>query len=207
MYNCAVAMKPIERIWYDDPLSFVLDGSKATHFIPDQYMSLNEQLNACFRFSVYFSFIVWLVRQDARVFFFAIFVGLLTIIIHKFDANSLNEKNTILEKLELSDDRVRGVCVKPTLDNPFMNVGFADYKDFPNRPQACNVMKKPVKQMIKQYFDTNLNRADDDIFHKGSSDRQFYTMPITTIPNDQQSFAEWCFKPRKTCKEDVRRCL
>ena len=199
-------MSSTEKIWYDNPIAFFSDPSKITKFIPDKDMSLTEQLNASFRFALYFSLAVWLIRRDINVLYFAIFAGLMTILLYKFDKQGKSQKASILEKMDLGSDRVKGICVKPTVNNPFMNVGYTDYKDFPNRPQACNVMNKPVKKMIKKYFDTNLNRSEDDIFHKSASDRQFYTMPSTTIPNDQGSFADWCYKPKKTCKEDSIQC-
>ncbi len=31
--------------------------------------------------------------------------------------------------------------------------------------------------------------------------RNFYSMPSTTVPNDQTGFANWCYKLPKTCKE------
>ena len=41
-----------------------------------------------------------------------------------------------------------------------------------------------------------------DIFGKNNSQRQFYTMPVTTIPNNQTQFANWLYKTEPTCKEN-----
>ena len=41
-----------------------------------------------------------------------------------------------------------------------------------------------------------------NIFSKNNSQRQFYTTPVTTIPNDQKSFANWLYKTPPTCKEN-----
>ena len=40
-----------------------------------------------------------------------------------------------------------------------------------------------------------------------NSQRQFYTMPNTTIPNAQDDFAKWLYANPKTCKEDQEFCL
>ena len=37
--------------------------------------------------------------------------------------------------------------------------------------------------------------------------RQFYTMPSTTIPNDQTGFAKFLYQLPTTCKEDSAQCL
>ena len=41
----------------------------------------------------------------------------------------------------------------------------------------------------------------DDIYSKYNSQRQFYTMPNTSIPNKQKEFALWLYNRGPTCKE------
>ena len=56
-------------------------------------------------------------------------------------------------------------------------------------------------------FNKNLYRDLTDVYGKNNSQRQFYTTPITTVPNDQNSFANWLYRSEKTCKEgDGNRC-
>ena len=43
-------------------------------------------------------------------------------------------------------------------------------------------------------------------FGRNISSRQFYTNPSTTIPNDQESFAKWCYGDMPSCK-DGQNCL
>ena len=76
-----------------------------------------------------------------------------------------------------------------------------------DRPPACDVSDPEVKLLIDNNFDNNLYKDIDDIFGKMNSQRQFYTMPSTTIPNDQESFAKWLYLSPKTCKEDQDYCL
>ena len=43
------------------------------------------------------------------------------------------------------------------------------------------------------------------MFGRSQSQREFYTMPSTSIPNDQGSYQDWLYKiPGKTCKEGGR---
>ena len=53
----------------------------------------------------------------------------------------------------------------------------------------------------------NLFKDVNDVFGKMNSQRQFYTMPNTKIPNAQDDFAKWLYANPKTCKEDQEFCL
>ena len=53
----------------------------------------------------------------------------------------------------------------------------------------------------KKHFDNNLYRDVSDIYNRNASDRNYYTMPSSTIPNDQNSFAQFLYSQDKTCKE------
>jgi hypothetical protein len=86
-----------------------------------------------------------------------------------------------------------------------MNVLMSEWTDNPNRPPACGY--SGIKDEIEENFSFNLYRDIDDLFDKNNSQRQFYTTPITTIPNDQGSFARWLYEVPSTCKEDQENCL
>jgi hypothetical protein len=104
-------------------------------------------------------------------------------------------------------------CTKPTIDNPFMNVTMKDYfnidqstKMIIDRPEACDTNDINIKKEMNSAFNNNLFKDVNDIFGKTNSQRQFYTMPSTTIPNDQNEFAKWLYLNPKTCKEDQDYC-
>lgn len=124
--------------------------------------------------------------------------------------------NLGLENLENEvrpDDVKDGKCTKPTIDNPFMNVTMKDYMNFDdngfvvNRPPACDPNDPEIKKMMDQTFSNNLYRDVSDVFGKKSSQRNYFTMPWTTIPNKQDEFARWLYLAPKTCKEDQDYCL
>jgi len=126
----------------------------------------------------------------------------MTYITYYVDANK-----KALDKFEMASNnyminRKDGTkCVAPSKKNPFMNVLMSDYTDAPDRSKACDITDKHVSTMSKDHFDSDLYRDVDDIFHKKASDRQFYTTPVTTIPNDSVGFAKWCYNRGQTCKE------
>jgi len=93
----------------------------------------------------------------------------------------------------------------PSPRNPFMNVLIDEIKYNPNRPEAASVDNTTVKSTMDDYFRVNWFSDPTDVFGKSQNQRQFITMPSTTIPNDRKSFQDWLYKiPGKTCKEGGR---
>lgn len=191
-----------EIIWYKDIPTFLTDPHHILEIIPDKSMSITEQLNTIMRFSLYFSIVLLILKHDLRVIYFLILTGIITWIIYIQSNAESSLKNQVLEKLNINEDVNNKPCYKPTQDNPFMNVSYVDYKEFPNRPKACDLSKKEVENVVNNLFEDGFIRATDDIYNKSGSDRQFYTNAATTIPNDQESFTKWCYKIPKTIKED-----
>jgi hypothetical protein len=76
-----------------------------------------------------------------------------------------------------------------------------------DRPPACDSSSPSVKNEIETNFNNNLFRDVQDVFGKSSSQRQFFTMPWTTIPNDRESFQQWLYLSPATCKENSDNCL
>ena len=119
------------------------------------------------------------------------------------------------EQLEVEDrpDDTDGKCTEPTIDNPFMNVTMKDYMNFDengfviDRPPACDPNDPKIKKKMDNAFSNNLYRDVSDVFGKTSSQRNYFTMPWTTIPNKQDEFARWLYLSPKTCKEDQDNCL
>jgi hypothetical protein len=94
---------------------------------------------------------------------------------------------------------------EPTPNNPFMNLLVTDYKDSPNKPAAISNSNPVIKQSLDDYFRTQWFSDPTDVFGKTQSQRQFITMPSTSIPNDRESYQNWLYKiPGKTCKEGGR---
>jgi hypothetical protein len=97
-------------------------------------------------------------------------------------------------------------CRKPTADNPFANIVFADYLDAGNIPEPCNVDNKNIQKSMDQLYNSSIYRNIEDVFERENSQRIFYTVPITTVPNKQTEFANWLYKTGPTCKENSANC-
>lgn len=94
---------------------------------------------------------------------------------------------------------------RPTAANPFMNVLLDEIKYNPTRPSADPIVDPNNKIILDDFFRIQWNSDPTDVFGRSQSQRQFYTMPSTSIPNDQGSFQNWLYLiPGKTCKEGNR---
>jgi hypothetical protein len=90
----------------------------------------------------------------------------------------------------------------PTAANPFMNVLISEISDNPYRNPAASVTATKVKAELDDYFETMFASDPGDAFQRTQSQRQWVTMPSTTIPNDQGALADWLYRvPGQTCKE------
>lgn len=108
-------------------------------------------------------------------------------------------------------DREGNVCTPPTDNNPFMNILVPEYYENPKRPEACPLEgelpgEEGVAQEVNEKFDINLYKDVADIWDKNNSQRQFFTMPNTTIPNDQPGFAHWLYGNSASCKDSRYDC-
>lgn len=195
----------IEQIWYKDPHDFFLNLENIIKFIPDSKMTLVEQLNAAFRFALYFSTLVAVIKQDIRVLFFAVFIGIFTYAIAFQDEKRKQVKEGLMEQLNIKYDRQKRACSMPTKENPYMNVLVSDYNEFPNKPQACNINNREVKKAIKHNED-DVYQDVEDVFNRNVNSRQFYTNPVTSIPNKANEFAHWLYNTGTTCKERSIAC-
>jgi len=116
------------------------------------------------------------------------------------------EKTETLLTVDEIDEYNKNTCKIPTKDNPLMNTNITDYNEG-NPPVACNSYDEDINEEININFNHDLFRNIDELWEKGNSQRQFYTMPNTAVPNNQKDFAEWLYKVPETCKENQFNCL
>lgn len=207
-----------DPFWADD-ISILYDSNRLIEFFPTADMNTTEKLNALTRFFIYLSIVLFVVYRDFNIFFIAIVAAAIIYIIDYNDAKNriLNQEqfeDKIKEELQIRKEtpikvnELGDVCQLPTPMNPFMNVLLTDYTDNPNRPPACAYNDEQAKEATEKYFDYNLYKDVEDVWGKRNSQREFVTMPGTTIPNDRDSFMKWCWKTTYVCKDgDLNYCL
>lgn len=108
-----------------------------------------------------------------------------------------------------SPSEVHASVTYPTDKNPFMNLLINEIKYNPSRPPAADVSSDGIKISLDDFFRVEFTSDPTDVFGRSQSQRQFITMPSTTVPNDQDSYQNWLYRiPGKTCKEGGREaCL
>jgi len=86
--------------------------------------------------------------------------------------------------------------------NPFHNITVDQYSYAPTRDPAPSLQTPQAKEDLDAMFRVQWTSDPTDVFGKTQSQRMFVTQPITSIPNDQESYQNWLYKiPGKTCKE------
>jgi hypothetical protein len=175
-------------IWYKDVCVLYDPPEQLAKFFPVRDMSLAEQLNAVLRFSIYFAILLLAIGKGPNVLLIPVVVAFGT-----YMTMDTCSKQDDFVGTSPSDKKKKKPeeCVRPTKDNPFMNVLNHEYVHKPDRGPACNIFD--VSQDAESLFASSLPRDADDIFNTKSSSRQFVTNPVTTIPNDQATFATWLY--------------
>ncbi len=118
--------------------------------------------------------------------------------------DSLDEKQSLYNVDEINDYQ-KNTCRKPNKNNPFMNPNITDYNNG-YIPTACNVEDDEIKDDMYVNFNDDLFRDVDEVWERENSQRQFYTVPNTAVPNNQIEFAKWLYKG-PSCKTDQEYCL
>lgn len=100
-------------------------------------------------------------------------------------------------------ERVRCGCLPPTQSNPFGNVMIPEMQK--PRRRACSRQDQPFHaQHVNRAFQSTQNVSQSDVFSTHASQRQFFTMPWTTVPNDTRGdFANWLYDTPPILKEQA----
>jgi hypothetical protein len=90
----------------------------------------------------------------------------------------------------------------PTDANPFMSVLVNEILDNPKKGPAMSVDNPAMARTLSDQFQTRMYGDPSDVFQHTQNQRTWVAPPITSIPNDQGSFADWIGRvPGPTCKE------
>jgi len=168
------------------------------NLIPSYDMNFTEKLLAIANFIFFSSFIATLIFRDISFLLFGLIINLFLYYVYLY-YNQTTKK--IKENLDVQSRDIidNNYCVKPNKNNPFMNPNMINND---NNIKACNIDNKKINKLIDKYFQDPVYKDVNDIFNKNFSKRQFYTVPSTTIPNDQEAFSQWLYYRPKTCKEN-----
>ena len=179
-----------DKFWYED-YNILWRKDRLVEFVPLKDMGINEKLNALTRLGIYLGILFGLFHSDTAYMYIPVITMFIIYII--WSGNRGAQKGGSQPACPLQE---------PTTQNPFMNVLMTDYADNPQRKPAADVENPVIKAKMEIGFSEGLYRDVDDIWDKNNSQRQYYTNPSTTIPNDADSFMKWCFNTPYTCKDN-----
>jgi hypothetical protein len=187
------------KAWFDDPQQLIR-ADQVSQFWPNRDQSPEDRINAASRFVIYACCVIYLIRRDPRIFVLGgTVLGVLYI---------LYKSKMVKETYGMAS----GECQIPTQDNPMGNVLITDYTDAPNRLEACYypTVKPIVKSMLDDRipYDAGRSRSAHPMYQRNAAARQFVTSPVSKIPGDQTSFAEWCYGPKngRDCRSNPELC-
>lgn len=199
--------------WINNP-SILINRDNVLQFWPTEKMTFNEKLNSISRIVIFLTIIGTCIIQSFKMFFTGIVTILAIILLYYFE----NNKNSKKESFSTIEDIKKDFCI-PKKTNPLCNVQLTQYTENPNRKSAAPAFNPIVKEEINErtqsfiasQFSEVPEKQEDikkrlfrdlgDNFTFAQSMRNFYSTPSTTIPNDQKSFAEFCYGDMPSCKE------
>jgi len=159
----------------------IFKTSELLNFWPTASQTARERVASTTRFILYATCIIYIINRDVRV--FALGILALAILYYLMTMNMISDGKL---RPSATDGRVpgplRGEVTLPTLNNSMGNVLLSDYVDNPDRPAAAwyPSMRAEVQTTWSQIHPFERQR---------DAERNFYTMPSSTIPNDQAAFA------------------
>jgi hypothetical protein len=207
--------------WLDEP-SILFHVDRLAEFVPSSDLSFERKLNAAVRGMLYLGIVLFVTGMPG-VSVVTLMLGVAVVcwvISTSMYAEPAEEEDGEGKKTHagatdvtegflsapaphISSAAARGkrgrdptaTCTAPTNANPFMNVMVGEHRTAPTRGGACTFRdNKQIKEDVERSFKNNAIFYDvTDVFNRTQSQREYYTTPITTIPNKQHQFATWLY--------------
>jgi len=223
------APKDTVEFWSNNP-NALFDSKYILEFFPVEPMSLNQKLNAITRLVIILFIVSFIITNRTSILISLVITLVAIFIFHYYGEQSRQRKETKKLNLENMDNydspataylQSKGKTIspevfdEPTSSNPFSNVLITDYDYNPNKKPAPpafnkNTNNEILSQAKKLVSQANPDQPDiSDKLFKDLGDQfmfeqslmPFNSTPNTTIPNDQQAFAEFCYGSMISCKE------
>ena len=206
--------------WSTNP-NVLLNKEHILEFFPVEDMTFTQKLNAITRVIILMTIITFAYTQKLQI----VIVGTISIffiyMLHQYKskpAEGFDLSGPASDLVEIRSKELAGVqniFQKPSPNNPLSNVLITDYIYNPKRKPAPPAYNESVaadivmqaKEMVKNANPGNADLADKlfkdlgDQYMFEQSLQPFYSTASTTIPNDQESFSEFCYGSMTSCKE------
>lgn len=208
------------KYWFED-MNELINLDNMNQFLPSREMAYPAKVNSLVRLSWYIGILAGIFTSNYLYLYIPIITMIITYVLYLFRHDELQsslaqqkiqkalaQQGGVVPVKELDPKLVEkfqdyldtnGLLTRPSDNNPFMNpLPFDDRK----RAPAVPILSNPVNRAeIELAYDKGNWRDVNDVWDRNNGKRQFFTMPWTTYPNDQGSFANWLYKTPPTCKE------
>tara|TARA_B110000285_G_scaffold147345_1_gene164450 strand:+ start:1074 stop:1739 length:666 start_codon:yes stop_codon:yes gene_type:complete len=205
----------MSSFWLNNP-SILLNKDKITELWPKNSYNLERKLNSITRIVILLGFLGYFITRSIKIPISAIAALVAIVIIYNtqkkkhllpkakegFISNLQGLNNTILEKYKEEKNNF----TQPTKQNPLMNVSLPEIKYNPKRKPAAPSFNPEVEKSINKKagnvgIDPRLFKDLGDKLDFENSMRQFHSTPNTSIPNNQEAFAKFCYGDMPSCKD------
>lgn len=196
--------------WITDP-NVLFKKEYITEVWPSINMQFSEKLNAITRLVLFLTLTGLFIGNKMQILITGAVTILCVVMLYLFKTKKTKEGFSASQPSPVIDSNVYTL---PSEKNPLMNVLPPEISDNPTRKEAAPSFNKNVVSTInddvKEFVAENFKDPSikDKLFHDlgdnftfDRSMRQWYSTASTQIPNDQKSFAEWCYGDMVSCKE------
>jgi hypothetical protein len=196
--------------WITDP-NVLFKKEYIAEVWPSINMRFSEKLNAITRLVLFLTLTGLFIGNKMQILITGAVTILCIVMLYFFKTKKSKEGFAGSQPAPVIDSSVHTM---PSKKNPLMNVLPAEIIDNPTRKEAAPSFNKGVVSTIdndvKDFVAENFGDPSikDKLFHDlgdnftfDRSMRQWYSTANTQIPNDQKSFAEWCYGDMVSCKE------
>ena len=205
--------------WLNKP-AILLDRDSITEFWCDKDMTSSQKLNAVTRLVIVLTILGYFMTQNINFIIMGfITLGIIVAMYYHFATKDRikKPKKNIQEGFANPKEykALEKNFTQPTMKNPLMNVTLPEISDDPQRKSAAPafnpIVEKEINASTKRQIramhrdqpdiDEKLFKDLGDNFNFEQSMRPFYATANTQVPNDQKSFAEFCYGNMPSCKE------
>lgn len=188
---------PSDKIWYED---VAILPRRWREFFPTADQTPSERVNALVRLILYSSLAVFAYNRQPRTLVFG--AAIVAVVSFAFGQQKREAFPTAAKAGTPLVATGTAKCTAPTKDNPFANLLLTDLNK--GLPPACEY--DSVKDDIRKNFNDGLFTNSTDVYERENSQRQFYTMPVTTGIPDTAAFSKFLYGNMTSCKEDASQC-
>lgn len=177
-------------IWYENVSEL---ARKPAEFWPHRRMSTAAKANALTRLVAYVTAALLLYTRDPWILLAGAAAIVLVAVLYRGGSRSAARAMAAA-----GGDRTWS-----TPENPFANVLVNEYGK-PLKPPPASA--DDMKEDIRANFNKGLFMELEDVYERGNSQRQFYSMPNGGGPPDTKAFRDFLYGGAKNCKLNPSQC-